>query len=362
MKIHFIFIFGVVCIFLLNNVLASEYCLMRLKDSESIPSNVYSISKNLICKNGRCTCHLDSGGGYCQVCTDLDGYYAQYNYCGSTFCQEDPNSTQNLILESYFPFSGEYFFKQRVELEIKTNKLAKIEIFDNLNDKSSVLCNKCSYIKRYVMFNQGENDIIIKATTSNESKEEKRNFFIDSQSPRIIKIMPSQNKFATGEFNITYDENNLKSIFIYYGDDNGLKKKKLENCESGKQKTCSINLDIKEFDSKKIEYYFTVTDIADNEIMSKITKINVDTTKPVIKTINYTIDKNKLGLEIEVDEANPYRIIYQNNDDKEKILCNSLKDGKCKRTINFEEGLHILTIEAIDKAGNTDSKDIEVEI
>lgn len=351
------FLFLAIVLILVFNVYALDdyFCFIKLKNNEVVPSITNSISSKLICENGKCTCKLDSGDGYCLICTNSSGWLASYNECNSDFC--DPNETINgpLDLSVVFPFAnGESFTKNRFYIEINTTRKSKIDLIDNEKQEGKNICMHCNYFRKMLFFNEGFNNISIRSSIAGEVLVYNINFFIDTKKPRIIKTFPIQNKFADGNFTLNYEENNLKNVRLYYGDDAEIKMIELNGCENGKS-SCSINVDLKEFNGKKIAYWFSIVDIGNNIVNSSKIRIFVDNKKPVINSLNYELKGKDYVVYLNVNEDNFEKAVYINDDGKENLFCSSLKNDICFRKLKQVNGINIIVR---DRAGNSEQKKI----
>jgi len=332
-------------------VIAENYCWLKMSKNEKIH----------ITTNDYFVCEHTS----CQVCVDSRGWYSSWNKCyGSSLCNSG-GSQQNtpLTLEANFPFQdGGFFTKQSFFMDIITNKISKIDLIDNVNRKQINLCPNCNEYKKSITFKEGFNNITIRAVKGLEIKEKTISFFIDNKKPRIIKTYPLNKKYANGEFNISYDEENIKKIELNYGTEGSILKKELVGCESGIKKQCSVNVDLSPYDGREIVYWFSIKDIVDNEVLSKQTKVYVDKTNPVINNLNFSIDKRYVNLVINITESNLDKVYYY-EDGREKILCTRLnKNNQCIKKIVFKSGHHDILVEVMDKAGNKDQKTISFDI
>ncbi|MBI2629248.1 thrombospondin type 3 repeat-containing protein [Candidatus Pacearchaeota archaeon] len=189
---------------------------------------------------------------------------------------------------------------------------------------------------------------------------------IDPKKPRILKTLPRRNSFTNGSnFYIRYSEDNCKSLGLTIsGQQSG--GGGAGPCESGRNVEKFINQDLSSFDGQEVKYKFTITDLAGNIGESREIPINVDTTPPIINYINKTIDNKRVKFTINISELNLDSVKYIDNSDsrpKWKLLCSRLKEGNiCERKITFKPGTHNLTIRAVDKAGNSDSKQVEFNL
>jgi len=344
--------FVFIIILLTCSVSASDYfCLKKLSDKQSIPSSINSIGNNLICLGGKCTCHIR--GGYCLVCTNSSGWYALFNKCTSNICSIDPNENMSLSMNIKTPEID--FSNRKLSLIINTTKLAKIDFINNGISKN--LCMHCSYFNKIIFLNEGKNNIKIVSKIGDEEKSETFNFFIDTKKPRIEKVSPKQNSYNLGNFSVSYNENNLKNIILYYGDSKTLKSYVFKNCKNGRS-TCSQKIDLSEFSVGKITFWFSITDISNNNINSSKSSFYYDSKKPVIESFNYIKNSRTSILNLKVDEDNFKKALYCVNNHC-STFCNSLHYGSCTR--RFNSLLGNVEIRVYDLAGNFEKKNILVK-
>ena len=196
-------------IMLIGAVSADGYCFVRLGNGQSIPAEIVSSTTHMTCDGIKCSVHgFSSDSSFLQVCTDSRGYYAAYTNC-EKLCSGNgaTNSTfQNLTLSAVFPFSdGGVFTKQTFFMDISTNKIVTLTLIDNVAGTQRTLCPNCVAYSKPMNFKQGFNNFTLRAVRGNEIIEKSISFFIDNLKPRITKTTPFQNKFANGDFIITYD-------------------------------------------------------------------------------------------------------------------------------------------------------------
>ena len=354
MKTLIVLFFLLVLMFSLSNVFASDYfCFSRLKNNETVPTTISSIGSNLICLNGKCTCHLSSGEGYCLVCLNSTGWQAAYNECHSDFCAVDPNANLSLSLNVNFPFDSYAITKNRFVISVNTSKLSKIDITNDLKHETDNLCMHCNSISKNFVFSEGLNKITIRATSLGETKEKTFDFLIDTKKPTIKNTFPIQGVYSNGSFGVSYDEDNIYKIELFYGLKDQIKSTVLKNCPGGKGKECKTLLDLSSYNGKKIDYFFTITDSSNKSVSSSKRSIFVDNKKPVIKSITYLADRNFIKVILNLSEDNFKSAMYfETNSSKGKLFCSSLRNGVCYRSFDSRydfSGKLVIT----DKAGNT---------
>jgi len=328
-----------------------SYVLMCLEDGQSIPS----------AETPYYTCDLRMGG-YCQVCarsSNLDPRGVHPYRCDEQNChfmngtidEEPPVITINLPIDQSIHTSG------TVTVDIGVNEVSKIERYDHHRRKWVTMCSLCPHYTRGIRFDDGEQILTIKATdTKGNSAEDEISFFVDSKSPRISKTEPKKG-YADGNFIVEFKEDNPVSLLLKYG--NGAMEEKevnLGDCTEDRGKTtCTVYADLAAHDEQDIEYWFILEDIAGNIDISDPKQLKVDSTAPIINSIDYTIDGAKVYFTINVTELNIEEVGYIDLLDprgKEKRLCSKLDGGICEKKISLKDGPHEISIYAIDEAGN----------
>jgi len=175
--------------------------------------------------------------------------------------------------------------------------------------------------------------------------------FIDSKKPRISRIKPRRNSVINGSlFEIKYTEDNLDSIKLIFNPEITL-----INCTSGRNQICGTSVDLTAFDNTMINYHFLVSD-GINEVKSRMTKVLVDTTSPVINDFNITINKRRVTFFMDITEKNFRKVEYIDWDSRRprlRSLCSRLRNDVCGRTRGFRRGDHNVTLRVLDDAGNT---------
>ncbi len=368
-------ILGILIILAFANLVLAD-CIRQMHNGESIPCpGYYSQTKHQICDGVRCTVYgFLSDGGSLGVCVGNNGKCGAGCYSGSTQteCSDSgsgggiPPVELPLSLTAIFPFLNNGFFtKTSFNLNIRTSKPCSIYLIDNTNGLQRNLCSNCISYTRPYTFKQGANDITIRAVKGNEIKNFDIKFIIDTKKPLISKTLPEQNKYASSVFTVFYSEENLKTVELYYGTSTSASnnKKQILNCTPGLKQSCSADVDLMEFDGKQINYWFKITDIANNIVESKKTKIYVDESAPKILNLSYIISKTYVTFKLKIEEKNLDKVYYYDNQDpRPKILCTSLKNGICEKKVSFRKGSHDVEIKVFDKAGSWDSKAVSFEI
>lgn len=186
-------------------------------------------------------------------------------------------------------------------------------------------------------------------------------FLVDSKSPKIKKTEPRKG-FSNGMFYLEFDEDNPIELNLYYENDSDIFAKvfNLSECNyDGRYTTCNENVDLSFLEGQEIFYYFNLIDINNKSDLSRIINLNVDTLEPVVNGFNFTLDGRKVNFLFNVSDLNFDKITYvdfEETSPREKLLCNKLIDygdfGICENKKSFRRGVHNLTINIYDEAGN----------
>lgn len=266
------------------------------------------------------------------------------------------------------------YFQKKVKFNISTGEVAKKIEYINLNDSNPRWKNICLSCPEYGLYREkkltmieGENNLIIRVIDLNGGVSEKNvTFKVESEKPIVYKVEPRENSIVNGSrFFIQYTEYNLKNITLVYGTGEDTRNT-TQACEPGKDKECIFSVNLSDYEEKTLKYYFIIEDLINSE-KTQIKKLKVDTIFPV--------------LEIELPEENksyekvvPFKMSiskkatleYKNKDGKAgwKNLCTNCNQFGVdeKKTKIFQKGYHELLIRAVDKAGNSDLKEVNFYI
>ena len=275
------------------------------------------------------------------------------------------NRTNITIIDMaiYLPLSRNYSTR-RIEFNISINKLVDILEFIDYNDRRPrfmTLCRNCheygNRIKKSKTFSEGWHNITIRATDRLGNDEENIVFFIDSQEPRIVRTEPRRG-FANGKFLVEFNEENPLNLFLNYGNRSDLRNSEINpnNCiEERRRMSCESNVNLSDFDGNEIFYLFNVSDIVGNFDISKIIELEVDISKPVINSFNYSINGRRVRFVLDINEKNFDFVSFVDLTERrprERRLCSRLNEGICDKTIVFGEGRHDIMINVFDEAGN----------
>jgi hypothetical protein len=261
-------------------------------------------------------------------------------------------------------------YNERMVL-INLSMSAKVKFFKysiDGDDKLVTLCRNCDSFSRKKPFDDGFIQLTIFGMFDEGNVIEKRNFTVDTKKPKILKTKPGRG-FATGLFEVEFQEANPVSLILSYGNNvTGYRNSELNlnGCEEKRtKKICNTTVNLEDYDGQEVEYWFNITDIVGNMDESKKRKLDVDVSKPIIENFNFTINKKYVTFLLNISEPNFDNVNYIDNSDLKprwKLLCSTLKKGVCKKKISFRVGNHDLTIQVLDKAGNSVEFPVEFTI
>lgn len=334
-----------------------------LEKDQSIPNDI----------NPRFTCESD----LCIVCVDSKGRVVELNKCDEV---PECSPIQDFrfvdivppLLNLFLPLEGTVYNDRRVKFHIETDEFVDLEIIDNTDFGSRIrrLCNNCVIFKDFLSFTDGLHNIIIRATDASGNFAIKEvSFFVDSSRPRIFKTEPRKG-FANGNFLIEFREENPLAIKLFYGNTlSGFNVVDIESFSCSffhRRNICLVSIDLTDFDGEFIDYWFSVKDISGLEDVSRIVRLGVDITPPIIMDLFYSVKSRRATITLEIDE--PFFNFAEYLDRTEssprwKRLCSRLSHGICTKSIILrEKGLHDITIRAWDDAGNFAEENLLIEV
>ena len=245
--------------------------------------------------------------------------------------------------------------------------MSTISYIDNNNNRGrwTQVCTKCSSYTRSRSFEEGINNLTFKAkdTSGNEAFFEV-SFRIDSKDPKIKGTEPSED-FASGEFEIEFEEDNPESLMLFYGNGEvGMREYPvgLNSCIEDGSTLCTANVNLADYDGQGIEYYFELTDMAGTMVSSKIVSLNVDYSDPIINSLDFEVDGKSVMFVLDINEPYFKEAVYvdiSEDNPREKRMCSKLSGGVCGKKINFKDGNHEVVITVRDLAGNYVNQSVE---
>ena len=318
------------------------------------------------CRNsGIMVCNKDGNGTFCkgtpkspstEICdskdNDCDGMIDENNICNDSnysFILNLPNQAtynkNNVIVNlSLSSLSGK-----------KADKISYID-YSAKKPRETVLCKACNqygaYSLKTINLQDGEHNLFFKAVVNGTIYNDSIDIFVDSKVPRLYLPKIRTKDYTNGSFFISYDETNLKSITLFYGNENFTE----YNCSSGKGKTCNLWVDLSNHSGEDIKFSYMVQDISGNTVSTNNMTAEVDITPPVINDITYPIVGNYVFLKINLTDKNFKDVSFFDNSyskAKWKFLCSALNDNICEKDMRLSPGEHNITIRALDRAGNS---------
>lgn len=259
------------------------------------------------------------------------------------------------------------------ENKIYTHRIININItlsgnagylfYTDNNGKLKLLCKNCNeygYSRRKIKsFKDGFHEVVFLAIFGSGNIYEYVNFTVDTKSPRILKTKPKRG-FSNGSFEVEFREANPVNLSFNFGnEDVGFREKELnlDECfEKSKTRKCEFSVNLSDYNGQKIQYYSSLTDIVGGYEESKLRKLDIDVSSPVINSFNYSIEGRRVNFVFNVSEPNFHRINfidYRSNNPKWRKLCSRLKKGICEKKKSFKKGFHNVSIRVIDDAGNS---------
>ena len=266
------------------------------------------------------------------------------------------------------------FDNRRILLNLQTTEEVDEIVYTYFDsrgrERETRLCRNCDEYNRERSFSDGDYELIFKTIVDDVSiDEESVSFLIDSKDPRISKTSPTRG-FSDGNFYVEFKEDNPVNLTLYYGNSIRIKDLDIGNdCSISRGKySCSVWVNLTDFDNQEIEYWFELEDIAGNKDESRKREVNVDMTFPVL---NNPDDFWEMGtgryddyvyFDMSITEKNFDKVILSydyRGRTKEKRLCSRLRYGKCETKFKLRDGYTNYQLIIRDDAGNAVVKPID---
>ena len=352
-------------------VSADQYTLLCLNKGQKVefskcnPSIADRTCLSLVCQY--CTSLKDSGV-YCpaspNVCNTL-GLICSSLGGNSSIDAKPPEITVKSPVQDFI------YNSRLVEINVNASELSNMYYYDNVYGRGlwTRLCTKCLSYDGRRNFKDGFNNITIKAGDlfGNEAFAS-ISFYVDSKKPKIRSYEPKRG-YANGDFEVMFTEENPKTLVLYYGNNlTGYRNKDLNinDCLLDKGKYhCNTSVDLKDYNGQMIDYRFNITDIAGTSDSKKPVMLKVDTTYPVVTYFNYTILGKYVTFNMSIDELNFDKVKYYDYSSlwpSWKTLCSILKNNACVKKKTFISGIHNLSMQVADEAGNSVEFPVDFEI
>nr|AQS33391.1 hypothetical protein [uncultured archaeon] len=293
----------------------------------------------------------------------------EYNFevCDAASCTTSPSKIVNvdstlpiLLISTPIPYLNS---QKKILFDLEANELVNMFYIDN-NDpkqKEKKLCSNCQSLFKEVGFKDGAWDITIFARDSAQNTDsETASFVVDTKKPKIKKTEPKKG-FTSGNFYVEIQEENPDELVLHYGNSQQFPVD-LNTCTKNEENNkyyCDIEINLGAYNGQTIGYWFTLTDAVGNLAASKLINVEVDTQDPVLNSLTYEQDEEKVEFALDITEENFDEVMYiinQNNDPKAKWkrLCSSLDEGICEKTVSFRfAGQNTIDFQIYDEAGNS---------
>ena len=239
---------------------------------------------------------------------------------------------------------------------VSTNIVADVIEYslDSQDGSYRKLCAHCDFYNVNKNFLDGNHTLTVRAKLGSEiATDGPVSFSVDSDKPKIIKILPEDGDVVSTTFYIKYTEKNLVGVFLWWNESGPgvYTKAPLSGCLPGKNKECSLDLNLGSYDGKSISFYFEINDSA-NTVKSPVRTIKIDNTNPVVTITspeNKSYSYRRIDLAATVTET-VEKLEYSLDGGSFKKLCKDCNGDSMSKT--FSNGQHILTVRATDYAGN----------
>lgn len=293
---------------------------------------------------------------------------ANLNVCNGLgiTCASNASTTIDTIppvLTINSPSNNGVYTDRAVLLNFAVDETSDVYFMDELNTPGTWVrvCKECRSHSRKRNFKDGTNQLLFRTTDrSGNDAYNNLTFFIDTKAPQIKSVLPKDG-FTSGLFSVEFLESNPKNLTIRYGNTvSGMRSHRvnLTTCTDGLagRKICEFQANMADYDNEQIELWAEMTDVANNFVASKHNQLKVDFSDPVIVELEHEVDGKNVNFRIELDEANPDKISYRDNSERNpkwRTLCSRMKTEVCEKKISFKDGEHEVDFEITDLAGNS---------
>jgi hypothetical protein len=338
-----------------------ESLVLHYGTSENMKTHELNLSQDCqIDRNYECETFVDL--------TEFDQQEIEYFFVLEDIAQnQDSSRPRALLVDMSYPSIDAFSYevdgnRVHLTLEVTEATLDEITYIDSLDPRPRErrLCTQLTdnLCEKSIRVNDGFHNLTITVyDEAGNTAQAFAYFFTDSHDPRIRRTSP-RSGFASGLFEVEFDEENPTSLVLYYGNFAETRNEtlNLSNCMYDRNVYCQTHIDLMDFEGQEIEYFFTLEDTVGNFDVSRTVDLEVDSIPPGVDLFDYTIDDRKVDFFFDLDEENLDKIEYidkYDNRPRYRTLCNRLSDfGTCSRTERFRPGPHNLDIRAVDEAGN----------
>ena len=297
-----------------------------------------------------------------------------WTFSSITFCKKGSNRKGS---NHRSPVNNGIYNSRSVLFDLEADEAAFFSYLDNINGRGRWRnLGRLSFTYfRPLSFRDGFNEVTIRATDRNGNFVDIiRGFRVDSRAPRIARTKPRRG-FVNGEFTVQFTEANPSILELNYGTISDTRNKVLDienDCVLYRRRySCSTEVNLEDFDGKKIRYWFELTDISGASDESRLVEIDVDTTDPVLDNPGSFWEQGEdrlnryIFFNLEIDEDNFKEVNYIDLNSlrpRERRICSRLREGVCERRTAFRSGDHVLDVNILDKAGNSITERVEFSV
>jgi hypothetical protein len=271
------------------------------------------------------------------------------------------------------PSEGQLFTDRNVLVEFYLSEEAHV-YYTILNDDSPRevrICYGCDpssggfpSFSNERIFDDGLNEVMFRATDLvDNSVTFNVSFFVDSKEPIIKDTEPGFEDYASGEFQVEFNEENpteLKLLINYSGGVDPYYVNLGTECQEDRYGTlCTTDINMNKYNGQDVLYHFELTDIVGGMDTSEPELVKIDSTFPVIHSIEEIRDRRYLYFRLNYTEENLESIEYIDLLDpraRPKDLCRNPVDGTCYGRVSLRDGHHDIQFTVMDEAGNAVSE------
>ncbi|NOZ80676.1 MAG: hypothetical protein GXP63_03300, partial [DPANN group archaeon] len=186
-------------------------------------------------------------------------------------------------IKIFSPINNRIYGAGRMDLEVEL--VGQVDELWQILDggRAKRLCTNCDSYDRIQSYRDGIHDLIVYTIDGIHRVNRSIIFEVDSKAPRISKTFPKKNAYANGLFSIDYQETQLQSIILTYGNTmTGYQTdtKSPPDCAAGTRGSCEFVEDLGPYDGQQIDYHFTVNDRV-HSVSSADVSVLVDYSSPV---------------------------------------------------------------------------------
>ena len=218
-----------------------------------------------------------------------------------------------------------------------------------------ILCRDCFAFSKKKIFSEGYNEVNFIAVLENNLNVSKQiSFIVDSRDPKITNYR-QKDRLSNGNFSLSFMEENPSELSITLGNSlSGFQTIpiSLQSCIKVRTRTeCNFLIDISHLDGQEIDYNFTIIDILNKTDNSRTNSILVDTSAPILNSVEYDLRRRIATLTLNITENNLDRVKMTDSTSEKnttRTLCTRLNKNICDKRVSLARGNHSISFEIID--------------